>query len=221
MSYNYTIVIFFFCLAPASYAEARIWLDEQIRFNSNESFVAIYNMPFLSRLNSGYTLSTIRLRQALQHLLIKHQSLRTSLIFDKETNQLLQRIIDFNNNSRQLFTFIESIFETDEQLNNIIQDENSNSQLFDLTQGLVFRYHIVYYKEISLNSLLCDQDVIIFNFHHALFDFPSMDMFLDDLSQAYRTGQLTIDDKNSLRYLDCEHEYFSSLLKSYLCFLHI
>ena len=107
-----------------------------------------------------------------------------------------------------MFAFIESTFETDEQLNDIMYDEKRNSQLFDLTQGLVFRCHIVYYKQISSNDLLSDKDAIIFNFHHALFDFPSMDMFLHDLNQAYTTGQLTIDDNTSLRYLDCEYEYF-------------
>ena len=35
-----------------------------------------------------------------------------------------------------------------------------------------------------------DKDAIIFNFHHALFDFPSMNVFLHDLDQAYTTGQL-------------------------------
>ncbi|CAF1590206.1 unnamed protein product, partial [Adineta steineri] len=39
--------------APASYAQARIWLDERIRFDSKSPQVAIYNMPFLHRLSSG------------------------------------------------------------------------------------------------------------------------------------------------------------------------
>ncbi|CAF1551090.1 unnamed protein product, partial [Adineta ricciae] len=32
---------------PASYAQARIWLDEQVRFDPDKPQVAIYNMPFL------------------------------------------------------------------------------------------------------------------------------------------------------------------------------
>jgi len=196
------------CIAPASFAQARIWLDEQIRFSADQLFVAIYNMPFVYQLSPQYTLSIRQLCQALQLIITKHQSLRTSLIFDAEKNLLMQRIIDFNDNNNGLFTFVESIFETDEQLNQIIYDEKRNSELFDLARGLVFRCHVVYYNKIPANDILSDKDIFIFNFHHALFDFPSMDVFLDDLNQAYTTGQLTLDDGTTLRYLDCEYEYF-------------
>jgi NRPS condensation-like uncharacterized protein len=161
-------------------------------------------MPFLYRLYPDDTLSKQQLRQALHQVVIKHQSLRTSLVFDKENNRLMQRIIDITDYNKRLFTFIESTFETDEQLNDIMHDERRNSQLFDVAQGLVFRCHIVYYKQISSNDLLSDKDAIIFNFHHALFDFLSMNVFLHDLNQAYSTGQLTTDDDTLLRYLDCE-----------------
>jgi len=165
-------------------------------------------MPFVYRLSPQHTLSVKQLRQALQLIVTKHLSLRTSLIFDNEKSLLMQRIIDLTDNNNKLFAFIESTFETDEQLNTIVHDEKRNSQHFDLARGLIFRCHIVYHNEISSNDLLCDKDVIIFNFHHALFDFPSMDVFLRDLNQAYSTGQLKTDDNTLLRYLDCEYEYF-------------
>ncbi|CAF1193693.1 unnamed protein product [Adineta steineri] len=114
----------------------------------------------------------------------------------------MQRITDMNDNSGQLFTLIESTYETQEQLNDIIHEEKYNLQLFDLAQGLVFRCHLVYYKQISPNHLLSDQDIIIFNFHHALFDNPSMQLFLHDLNQAYTTDQLLYDDNTNLRYID-------------------
>jgi NRPS condensation-like uncharacterized protein len=164
-------------------------------------------MPFLYRLSLQHTLSIKQLRLALQLIVTKHQSLRTSLIFDDKKSRLMQRIIDFNDNNNQLFAFIESTFETNEQLNDMMHNEKRNSQLFDLAQGLVFRCHLVYYKRISSNDLLCHKDAIIFNFHHALFDFPSMDVFLQDLDQAYTTGQLTTNEHTALRYLDCKYEY--------------
>jgi hypothetical protein len=197
-----------FVIAPASSAQARIWLDERIRFHPDQPLVAIYNMPFLYRLSSKHTLSITRLLQALRLIIIKHESLCTSLIFDTEKNQLMQKIIHLTNNNSKLFRFIESTFETEEQLNDIMYDEKRNSQLFDLSQGLVFRCHIVYYKHILSNDLLSRKDAIIFNFHHALFDFPSMNVFLDDLNQAYNIGQLSITDNNDIRYLDCKYEYF-------------
>ncbi|CAF4159855.1 unnamed protein product, partial [Adineta steineri] len=55
------ILIIFYCFlfhtAPASFAQARIWLDERIRFDPEKPQVAIYNMPFVYRLQSGHTLS--------------------------------------------------------------------------------------------------------------------------------------------------------------------
>jgi hypothetical protein len=120
----------------------------------------------------------------------------------------MQRAINQEDNKNNLYQITESTFETDKQLNDIMHNEKRNSQLFDLVQGLVLRCHLVYSKEISSDDLLSDKDALIFNFHHALFDFPSMNVFLDDLNQAYTTGQLTIDDDTTLRYLDCEYQYF-------------
>ncbi len=192
-------------IAPTSYAQLQIWLDERIRFHSDKPIMAIYNMPFLYCLCPKYTLFVKQLRHALQLIVTKHLSLRTSLIFDDKKNLLMQQIINSNNNDNQLFTFTESTYETDEQFNDIIYNEKNNSQLFSLAQGLVFRCHLVYYKQISSNDLLCDKDAIIFNFHHALFDFLSMDVFLHELDEAYTSGQLPTNNDTTLRYLDCKY----------------
>ncbi|CAF1034858.1 unnamed protein product [Adineta steineri] len=204
MSYSYLSHIYntVIDITPASFAQARVWLDEHTRFNSNPSQVAIYNTCFVYRLHSGYTLSVKQLSRALQLVVTKHETLRTSLIFHKEKNLLRQQIIDLNDNNNVLFPFFKSVFETDEQINNIVYDEQQNTQHFDISQGLVFRCHFVYCKEISANDLLSDKDVIIFNFYHASFDFSSMNIFLHDLNQAYTTGQLSYDDNTTLRYLD-------------------
>jgi hypothetical protein len=211
-------------VAPASYAQARIWLDERIRFNADKPLVAIYNMPFLYRLSPQHTLTIKHLHHALQLTVIKHQSLRTSLIFDADKNVLMQQIVHLNDNKTKLFAFIETTFDTEEQLDEVMHEEERNSQLFDLVQGLVFRCHIVYHKKISSNDRLSDKDAIIFNFHHALFDFPSMDVFLHDLNQAYTTGHLTTDDDDTtLRYLDCKYIYihylFSKITMSFTFYL--
>ncbi|CAF4006926.1 unnamed protein product, partial [Adineta steineri] len=192
--------------APASFAQARIWLDERIRFDPDKPQIAIYNMPFVYRLQSDHTLSIKQLHHALHLTINKHPSLHTSLHFDIQKNLLMQRVItheDKNDNNNNMFSIIETTYETDEQLNEILHDEKRNPHLFDLAQGLVFRCHIIYYKQISSNHLLSHKDLLIFNFHHALFDFPSMQMFHHDLSQAYTTGQLPLNDHNTnLRYLD-------------------
>ncbi|CAF1583625.1 unnamed protein product, partial [Adineta steineri] len=187
---------------PASFVQARIWLDERIRFHPDKPQTATYNMPFLYRLINQHSLSKRQLRHALHLLIIKHQSLHTSLIFDTEKNLLIQRVNDINNTNNQFYTFTESVFQTDEQLNSIMHEEKGNPYLFDLSHGVVFRCHVVYYKEISPNNLISDKDILIFNFHHASFDFPSMQIFLRDLNQAYTAHFLSDNDNTLLRYLD-------------------
>ena len=126
----------------------------------------------------------------------------------------MQKVVNSKNNKNKLFSFIESTFETDEQLNNVIHDEYGNNQHFNLAQGLVFRCRIIYYKQISLNNMLSDKDAIIFNFHHALFDSSSINLFLHDLNQAYTTKKLTNDNDTILRYLDCEYKYIQFSIQS-------
>ncbi|CAF1544660.1 unnamed protein product, partial [Adineta steineri] len=188
--------------APASFAQALQSYNESIHYTPHISQVPIYNIPFVYSLDSHHTLSVQHLRHALQLIVTKHQTFRTSLIFHTENGGLMQRIVDLSHSSNSLLTFIESTYTTHEQLNHIIHEERHNPHLFDLAQGLVFRCHIVYYKQISSDQLLSDKDLLIFNFHHALFDFSSMNIFLHDLNQAYTTGQLLYDDNTNLRYLD-------------------
>ncbi|CAF1648561.1 unnamed protein product, partial [Adineta ricciae] len=189
--------------APISYAQTRLLLNRQRHFHPDHLYAGIFNLPYTYRCSSSDTLSIIQLQKSLQQLVYKHQSLRTSLVFDTESNILTQQIIDMNNNdNNKLFAFVESIFEANEELNQIIYNEKYNSELFNLSQGQVFRCRAVYYKQIPTNFLISDKDIIIFNFHPAFFDLQSMNIFLHDLNRAYFTNELSCDDDNNLRYLD-------------------
>lgn len=161
-------------------------------------------MPFVYRLDSNHTLSITKLQYALQRVVRKHFALGTALYFDTDANLLMQRVNTLKDESKQLFTCVETSFETDEQLADIICKEKDNAHLFDLTQGLVFRCHLLYYKQIPTNDLLCDKDAIVFNFHRTAFDVPSMTIFLQDLHQAYMTGQFITKNQTLLNYLDCK-----------------
>ncbi|CAF0980449.1 unnamed protein product [Adineta steineri] len=123
--------------APASFAQARIWLDERIRFDTDKPQTAIYNMPFVYHLQSDHTLSITQLRRALHLTVNKHPLLHTSLPFDIQKNLLMQRVITDDDKNNNMFSIIETIYETDEQLNEILHDEKRNPHLFDLAQGLV------------------------------------------------------------------------------------
>ncbi|CAF2829462.1 unnamed protein product [Rotaria sp. Silwood2] len=190
-------------VAIASYAQARIWLDERIRFDPEKLQVAIYNLPFLCQIRPGGTISISQLRRALQIVIKKHESLRTSLIFDTKTNMLMQRIIGLNDDSKEIFIFKESTIKTDEELHVLMHDERKNPNHFDLTQGLVVRCRVVHIKSDSQSDSISEGDAIIFNFHHTVFDFPSFDVFHQDLNEAYMTDQLIYDANSVLRYIDC------------------
>ncbi|CAF1578576.1 unnamed protein product, partial [Adineta steineri] len=191
-------------LKPASHAQHQIWHDEERRLHVDGPQLTTYNMVFCYRLSVDHTLSLQRLRYALDLVVDKHQFLRTALIFDTTKNILTQRIVDQQNHENNRFSIVESVYETDEQLYEIIHNETHNPHVFDLAQGLVFRCHIVRYKQVCTNDLISNNDIIIFNFHHASFDCPSIKIFLHDLHQAYTTSQLPNDDNtnNRLRYLD-------------------
>ena len=162
-------------------------------------------MPFLYRLDYGAVLSIEKLRRAVQLIIMKHESLRTSLYFNPETNQLMQRALDFHENQNKLFQFVQSTFQDQNDIELIMHNEERDSHLFDLSEGRIFRCHILRHISTTANDdILCEKDAIIFNFHHALFDSLSMDVFLRDLNQAYTTGQLSTDDASQLRYVDCK-----------------
>ncbi|CAF1455741.1 unnamed protein product, partial [Adineta steineri] len=187
---------------PASYAQFRYGFHERTGFDREKEQIKINNMPFIYQLSPNDTLSVKQLHDALHQIINKHESLHTSLIYDSNKNILIQRVLTKQDIDNDLFTITQSTYETEEQLNAAIENEKCNSELFDLAQGLVFRCHIIYYKQISSNNILSDKDIIIFNFHHVFFDYPSMNIFLRDLNQAYKTGQLTIDNATTLRYID-------------------
>lgn len=193
---------FYVVVGVASFAQSRIWLDERVRFDGNVPRLAIYNMPFLSHIKSGL-LSMKRLRRAMKLVVGKHAILHSALYFDGDKQELMQRIVSHGENE-ELFSYVESrCANKDEDLMKIMHDERGNPFHFNLERGIVCRLHIVRGSS-SKSDELVSGDSIIFNFHHAQFDFPSMIVFHRDLVEAYTTDQLNIDPDNELRYLDCK-----------------
>lgn len=163
-------------------------------------------MPFFYRISSTHTLSITRLHKALKEVVDKHEMLRTSVIFDAGKCQLLQKIKDHGSSNTELFTFIESHFETDHQLQAIIHSETNNSEYLDPTRGLVFRCHVVLFNKTSSNDAICKNDLVIFNFHNLVFDNSSIEVFVYELNEAYCESQLKVNQSTELRYLDCRYQ---------------
>ncbi|CAF4213169.1 unnamed protein product, partial [Adineta steineri] len=189
----------------ASFAQERIFLDEQVRFSSD---IAVYNELFTFQVVQG-SLSLNRLLQALRYVLNKHKILRTSLVFSNDNSSLKQCITDIH----KTFTItMNQTFENENKLRDIIYQTTINANLFDLSVGRVFHAEILKHQislnenenenENNNNELITNSDVLLIVFHHAAFDRASFSIFFKDLCLAYNTNAISMEDDESLQYID-------------------
>ncbi|CAF0752919.1 unnamed protein product [Adineta steineri] len=179
----------------ASFAQNRLWMDEQVRFHeSNNEQVSVFNELLIYKLTSLTSLSIDRLRHALKLIVTKHVILRTAVIFDEE--RLIQKILPISPEHYE----IQITYVTNElNIKKIFYDEETNRSLFNLEQGKVFRCHLLLQ---SSDNDLKHNDIIIFNFHHIAIDGSSIQVFIDDLRQNLTTEELSCDDQECITYLD-------------------
>ncbi|CAF4327171.1 unnamed protein product, partial [Adineta steineri] len=85
-------------LARASFAQERIYLDEQIRFSSNKTMMKnMYVIPLLYRISSMKNdISITRLHHAFQSVITKHNILRTVLYINDTNGNIIQHCLDAN-----------------------------------------------------------------------------------------------------------------------------
>ncbi|CAF4218881.1 unnamed protein product, partial [Adineta steineri] len=103
----------------ASFAQERIYLDQQVRFMNN---VSVYNELIILKLLNG-TLSKSHLQRAIQSVLEKHQILRTCLILDTDAGTLTQCVTQ----NHLMFMFnTEKTFKNDNELNSLIFQIKTN-----------------------------------------------------------------------------------------------
>ena len=177
-------MIKWFLLGLASFAQESIWLDEQMRFQVENTHENIYEMIYIFRVLST-DLVVSRLRSSLKLILSKHSSLRTSLNMSHDgKSELIQCILPLNSIDEFV---IESCINSADDLLKIIDDEETNRFDLDVSKGRVFRCHVIHYSDDQSN------DIIIFKFHHLVFDGTSETLFFNDLNEAYSTGKLEID----------------------------
>ncbi|CAF4217967.1 unnamed protein product, partial [Adineta steineri] len=183
----------------ASYAQERIFLDEQVRFSDQ---IAIYNELIILRVTKG-SLSVNCLLQALRYVLSKHKILRTSLVFNDKDSILKQSITD----KHLTFTFdADKTFKGETQLHNIISQINTNPNLFDLSIGRVFYCQILRQQmtpdENHDNKMIINSDVLVIGFHHAAIDQSTVSIFLNDLCNTYNSNMTWLDDEELFQYID-------------------
>ncbi|CAF1581935.1 unnamed protein product, partial [Adineta steineri] len=183
--------------ARASFAQERIYLDEQIRFSSNKTKMNnMYVIPLMYRISSiNDHISITRLHHAFQSVITKHNILRTALYIDDANGNIVQHCLDAN-------------IILNENMNETIEEILNQSDLFDLSKGHVINCHVLRRDQSNHlftennDDLLSKDDLILFTIHHACFDGASTSIFIHDLSLAYQSNELLSIDDNSLQYID-------------------
>ncbi|CAF4243411.1 unnamed protein product, partial [Adineta steineri] len=183
----------------ASYAQERIFLDEQVRFSHQ---IAIYNELMVLRVTKEL-LSVNRLLQALRYILRKHKILRTSLVFNAEDSILKQSITD----KHLTFTLaVEQTFKNETELHHIISQINTNPNLFDLSSGRAFYCQILRQQmtpdENRDKEIITKSDVLVIGFHHVVIDQLTFSIFLNGLCNTYNSNIAWLDNDQSLQYID-------------------
>ena len=199
---------FCFFVGRASFAQERIYLDEQIRFSSTHNN-NMYVIPLLYRISSSTNhLSITRFHQALQAVIMKHSILRTTLYLDTN-GVIMQHCLD----ARAVMNVMNSksfsvLYMDDDDIYEIINKISSDSHLFDLSEGRVICCHILrQYRpnndfSVKNNDMLTNDDMILISIHHSVFDGASTSIFLRDLCLAYDNDCSLPFDDNTLQYVD-------------------
>ena len=205
------IVFYIFIAGRASFAQERIFLDEEIRYAKKRNHL-IYLIPHIYRITPSHnSVSISRLRHAFEAMLTKHSVLRTALYFNCD-GTIMQRclkldVIDTDMESNG-FSVID--FHPDEKsnLNVIISNIMHDPNLFDLSKGRVIRCHILRQHRpaddviLANNDYLVEGDLISFSIHHSVFDGVSKALFFRDLAHAYKTNESIVTNDNELQYID-------------------
>ncbi|CAF1595396.1 unnamed protein product, partial [Adineta steineri] len=210
----------------ASFAQERIFLDEQIRFSSNKTTMNnMYVIPLLYRISSmNDHISTTRLYHALQSVITKHHILRTALYVDSN-GHIVQHCVDANiilNDDMKFngLTIFNLHNDDSHHINAVIGEILNQADLFDLSKGHVINYHILRHNQSNHSfsnndDQLTEDDLILFTIHHAMFDGASTSIFLHDLFLAYQSNELFSIDDNSLQYIDYSiHEHIMDMTLS-------
>jgi hypothetical protein len=185
--------------AVASFAQQRIWLDEQTHFDRSESApLSVYNSPLPLYINDGL-MSVKRIRLALIDILKWHTVLRTAVYFNYDTGQLEQEVMPVTD-ERFSFVITHNI-QTGAQLDALLKSEYK-TPFAQLDRGLVVRCHLIQTgDEVEQQEYLRKGDIILFLFHHIAFDAASTEPFIVAFAQAYH-HVIELNAKNELQYID-------------------
>ena len=152
-------------LFPASYSEKMMWTSSMIKNN-----MSIYNIHFAVCFNKNFNIEIFK--YALNEVIQANMLLRSSFHFIdgelyRKTNINVEPNIDYFDYHNDLYSIADIVKKIVDK--DIIQ--------FDLSIAPLFKVKIINIRE--------RETIIHFNFHHIIFDGPSVGIFVDQLIEKY------------------------------------
>lgn len=168
---------------PLSFAQQRLWFLDAL-----EPGTPLYNMPFASRIIGNPDTQILQL--ALNQLVVRHESLRTS--YAAVNGEPLQRIAE---HSTLQLECVDATADTAEALQQRLTGMAQTA--FDLSHTPLLRTVLIHTG--------ADTHTFMLVFHHIIADLWSVDVFLRELSELYRalsSQQLPALPELSIQYAD-------------------
>src|SRR5262245_46109013 len=149
-------------LLPLSFAQQRLWLLAQM--GASQAYHISYGWRMKGQLDCA------ALRQALDHIVARHETLRTTFVsIEGEPRQRIAAAAD------SYFHLLEYDLSSEELLDQVIREEAGGS--FDLASGPLIRGRLI--------RLSQDEHALLITMHHIVFDGWSESILLKELSALY------------------------------------
>lgn len=172
---------------PLSFTQERLWFVYSLDPESSA-----YNIPILLRFKGK--LNTEILEKSIGEIIRRHESLRTNFKnVEGQPVQVISENVSFTLSKTDLRDADKN--KKEDEAKKIIQNEVDKA--FDLTSDLLFRARLIAMED--------DENLLIINFQHIIFDGWSIDIFFNELSHIYESlseGNKISLNKPKIRYSD-------------------
>ena len=176
-------------VVPLSYAQQRLWFLDQLEPDS-----PFYNVPWAVRLSGE--LDAPALGRALEGLMARHETLRTSFVVSRVGEQPMQVVSEFQ--ALPLTTIDLRTLREEERLPQAISLVREDARRpFKLAVGPLFRVLLVRLGE--------QDNILLVNLHHAISDGWSLGIMAQELAtlyEAFRAGESPPLEPLTLQYRD-------------------